>query len=259
MKIFLIYFLLLTNLGLVKANSSEANAEAKDESTLDLNATKNSVEFNSKLQAVFGGQKITVEHYDEQLKSISVGSGDYFVSHDGRYLFAGPIYDTDKNIDIVEDRQRQRRQSLLKEKSPQLFVQYPSTTKEKVILTVFTAINCPYCRKLHNSIAELNQNGISVNYVMLPRGDVNSAPYAQTLSALCSGDPSKTVTRAMMNHSIEPKDCNSKQLIEHIKLARELKVNSTPTFVLPDGALQVGYVNTDRLLALLERSENESN
>lgn len=259
MKHFLVYFLLLTILGLVKGNVSEANAEVKDESTLNIKATKNSIEFKAKLRSIFGDKEFTVEHYDEQLKSISADSGNFFVSHDGRYLFAGPIYDTDKNIDIVEERQRQRRQSLLKEKPNQLFVQYPSSTKKRYSLTVFTAINCPYCRKLHNSIGELNQNGISVNYVMLPRGDVNSAPYAKTLSALCSDNPSKAVTRAMMNHSIEPQKCSSIKLDTHIKLASELKVNSTPTFILPDGTLQVGYVNTERLIALLEGLENETN
>jgi thiol:disulfide interchange protein DsbC len=248
-------FLLLTSLILAQASFGAAKDKRIPESV----TAKVSKTFDSKLQSIFGDQEFTVEYYDDQLKHISVGSEHLFVSHDGRYVFAGPVYDTDRNVDIVEERQKLSRQFLLKSKPANFFVQYPSNTTEKYSLTVFTAINCPYCRKLHNSIPELNQSGVSVNYVMLPRGAINSAPYAQTLSALCSGDPSKTVTQAMMNHSLETKKCDSKQLEQHISLARELKVNSTPTFVLPNGALQIGYVDTDRLLALLAGVENENN
>lgn len=205
------------------------------------------------LETVFPKKTIEVVDYDSHLKRVDVDSGFFYVSHDGRYVFAGPIYDTHRNVDIVAERDTQLRRALLDSKPKDLFVRYPSTEKEKYSVTVFTAINCPYCRKLHDAIPALNRQGISVNYVMLPRGAVDSAPYDKTQSALCSGDPAATITKAMQNHEPKPIRCDSSQLNQHIELARTLNVNSTPTFVLPNGDLQVGYVSPDRLLQTLEK------
>lgn len=206
------------------------------------------------LKNVFGDNAIEINDHDDQLKRVSVDSGDFFISHDGRYIFAGKVFDTVRNVDITAELETVTRQNFIRNKPKELFVQYPSTVKEKYNVTVFTDINCAYCRKLHDTMSVLNQKGISVNYVMMPRGDANSAPYAKTLSALCSDDPAASITQAMQNHDPEVVSCDSSQLEQHIELARALKVNSTPTFVLPNGELQVGYVSPDRLLKLLETS-----
>jgi protein-disulfide isomerase len=42
---------------------------------------------------------------------------------------------------------------------------------------------------------------------------------------------------------------------KHLKIARELKINSTPTIVLPNGQLKLGFVSPDQLLVLLEGAE----
>lgn len=240
MKQFLFFFCILVGLGLTTSSFAESD---------------NQLKLKSKLQSIFGDKTIEINDYDDQLKRVNVDSGHFFVTHDGRYVFAGKVYDTVRNVDISAEQETVIRQNVLSGKPKELFVQYPSTVKEKYSLTVFTAINCPYCRKLHDAMASLNQKGISVNYVMMPRGDVNSAPYAKTLSALCSNDPAASITQAMQNHEPKTISCDSSQLRKHIALARELKVNSTPTFVLPNGELQVGYVSPDRLLKLLETSD----
>lgn len=215
-------------------------------------------DLNVALKRVFGRKVIEVKDYDGHLKSVSVDSDHLFVSHDGRYIFAGPVYDTLRNVDIVAEGEAVSRKARLDKHPNDLFVRYPSN-KEKYVVTIFTAINCPYCRKLHNSIGALNKSGVSVNYVMLPRGGVGSAPYAKTLSALCSDNPATSITQAMQSLELPSKACDPKSLIAHINLARELNVNSTPTFVLPNGQRHVGYIKPETLLALLEASENEKN
>jgi len=231
-------FFFFTLLGVLSSASSFAQSNSQ---------------LKEKLETVFPNKTIDVISYDDHLKRVDVDSGYFYVSHDGRYVFAGPIYDTHKKVDIVAERETQIRKGLLNSKPKDLFVQYPSTEKEKFSITVFTAINCPYCRKLHQAIPALNEQGVSVNYVMLPRGAINSAPYDKTQSALCSDDPAAAITKAMQNHDQMLINCDSNQLNEHIELARVLNVNSTPTFVLPNGDLQVGYVSPDRLLQTLEQ------
>jgi hypothetical protein len=38
----------------------------------------------------------------------------------------------------------------------------------KYTVTVFTDVDCPYCRKLHSQIAEYNRLGVRVRYMFYP-------------------------------------------------------------------------------------------
>lgn len=208
----------------------------------------------TQIESIFSDQRIEINDYDRQLKEIVVNSEILFVSHDGRYVFGGPIYDTERRVDIVAEREAGSRQALLSSQPQDLFVRYPSTVAQQYQLTVVTDIDCPYCRKLHRAIGDLNSQGVSVNYLMLPRSGVDSASYFKTLNALCSVDPAANITRAMNNKALTETlaECDASQLRQQMQLARDMKINSTPTFILPDGKLQVGLLSETRLMALLD-------
>lgn len=209
---------------------------------------------NDRLKAIFGDKTIEVSDYNGLLKTVVVDSDQFlFASHDGRYLYAGSVFDTLRKVDIVAEREAQYRQSILGALPEDVFVRYPSVGIAKHQITVFTDIDCPFCRKLHNTMNDLNQRGISVNYVMLPRTGTNSASFAKTLSALCSEDPAKNITRAMQNKGIVASPCNSTQLSQHIALARKFRIVSTPTIVLPTGELRPGFLSADELVNVLKK------
>ena len=42
----------------------------------------------------------------------------------------------------------------------------PPPMAAKYTITVFTDLDCPYCRKFHSQIAEYNAKGIAVRYVV---------------------------------------------------------------------------------------------
>lgn len=214
------------------------------------NDEKDSIQ--EKLQGLFAGASIEVSDYNQDLKQVTVDSAHFFASKDGRYLFAGSVLDTHRQVDISAERDTKERQSLINEQPSELFISYPSSGEEKHQVTVFTDIDCPYCRKLHTSIGQLNDNGVSVHYVMLPRQGVGSKSYLKTQNALCSSDPANSITEAMRGIAINAIDCESNQLSEQIKLARRLKISSTPTLVLPNGELQIGLRSPIELLKLLE-------
>lgn len=213
-----------------------------------------SQKLTTRFQHAFAGKEFEVKDYDEQLKEVIVNSEHFFSSHDGRYVFAGPIYDTDQQVDIVSERAALFRQALLSAQPKELFVRYPSTVEQKYQLTVVTDIDCPYCRKLHNSLGELNTQGVSVNYVMLPRAGVKSKSYSKTRNALCSDDPAASITRAMASLDLPESNgaCDASQLRQQMELAGQMKIRSTPTFILPNGKLQVGLLSAANLVALLD-------
>lgn len=203
------------------------------------------------LQKAFGDKPLEITVHDKFLLKVAVDSSAYFSTHDGRYVFSGQIYDTQRNVDILVVAGNELRKDYLSEQPEGSFVSYPSIGVERHTVTVFTAIDCPYCRKLHNYIEDLNRAGVSVNYVMVPRGDLESSSYNKTLSALCSDAPAKTITLAMQGEVIPNADCDNTMLPNQIVIARTLKISSTPTIVLPDGELKAGLITPDELAMLL--------
>lgn len=210
-------------------------------------------EIQTKIQSAFGDKTAVINDYDDQLKKVVVdGANVYFATHDGRYIFAGPIFDTEQRINILSLQENQLRLSYLSSVPQDVFVSYPSISPSKYQITVFTDIDCPYCRKFHSYITSLNQQGVSVNYIMLPRTPVGSKSHKKTVSALCSDKPADSITKAMQNEDPAPNSCERGVMNQHTAIARDLKINNTPTIVLPNGQLKLGLVSPDQLFILLE-------
>jgi len=203
--------------------------------------SKESRSLSEQLKNVFGNSEVVITNHDEHLKSVTVDSSHFFfVTHDGKYLFSNSILDTQRKVNLIDEKQAKN-----------LFVNYPSLDVAKHEITVFTDIDCPYCRQFHNTMGDLNRSGITVNYVMLPRAGIDSASYAKTLRALCTKDPAQSVTLAMQGKLTSTDKCDSKQLDQQLALAKQLKINATPTLVLPNGELQLGAPSVEKLMNLL--------
>ena len=56
-------------------------------------------------------------------------------------------------------------------------------------ITVFTDVDCEYCRKLHSEMAELNRLGVRVRYMFFPRTGPEHGELAQGRSGLVLGEP----------------------------------------------------------------------
>ena len=44
-------------------------------------------------------------------------------------------------------------------------------------VTVFTDIDCTYCRQFHKTVPELQKRGLQVRYLMFPRAGLQSESY----------------------------------------------------------------------------------
>lgn len=210
-------------------------------------------EVPAKIQSIFGDQSVVINNYDGQLKEVVVdGTKVYFATHDGRYIFAGPILDTSQRINIVNLQENQLRQVYLSSLPEDVFVNYPSSGPRKYEITVFTDIDCGYCRKFHGYMSSLNKRGVSVNYVMLPRSGVGSKSHEKTVAVLCSENPAESINKAMQNQNPSANNCESSLMKQHMEIVSDLKINNTPTIVLPNGELKLGLVGPDQLFALLD-------
>jgi len=195
-------------------------------------------------------KKLKITKYDSQLIEINLGAKTLFASIDGKYIFAGAVIDTQSKINIVELKEKQNRKIKLDNLPKEMRLSFPATVKQQHTITLFTDIDCGYCRRFHKQIPELNDKGISVNYIMLPRAGLNSPSFDKTNSVLCSDNPQLNMTLAMNNQFNANNVCNS-NLKQQLALASEFGINSTPTIILPDGSINPGYLTLKQLTQIL--------
>ena len=120
-------------------------------------------------------------------------------------------------------------------------------------VTVFTDIDCGYCRKLHKEMAEYNRRGIAIRYLSFPRAGIGSESCKKAVAVWCAKDRQAALTAAKADQPVAAPDPSCKNPVdEHFHLTRVFNLDGTPTMVLEDGSLIPGYVPADRLKAALD-------
>lgn len=125
-----------------------------------------------------------------------------------------------------------------------MIVYKPKTTK--AVVTIFTDMDCSYCRKLHDEVPKLMDLGIEVRYVLYPRRGMGSPSYTKMVSIWCSPDKGKAMGEGLEGHAIKPATCHN-PIVEHMMLGRKLGIAGTPTILFEDGTLGGGYMSAARL------------
>jgi len=83
-----------------------------------------------------------------------------------------------------------------------------------------------------------------------PRNRNDKATYRKCLAVVC-GKSEKMLDDAFAGKELPAPSCKSDGVDETMKLADRLKVQGTPTMILPDGRMVSGFMEADALLSLL--------
>ena len=176
-----------------------------------------------------------------------------YVDKNGHFLFAGQVFDLRQGRfnNLTEKSKKANRRDLLSLSPENEMIIFPSKTpKTLATITVFTDIDCGYCRKLHREIGMLNQLGVTVRYLGFPRAGVGSDSYAKIVAAWCSKDPMDALTRAKLGQDIGDLYCDN-PIEKQLKLGEKLGVSGTPAIFFEDGTLQPGYIEASKMATLL--------
>lgn len=184
------------------------------------------------------------------LLEVSFGPQVFYITEDGRYLIQGHVLDMQTRSDITEARQGELRKAVIAAIGEQNMVTFAAAKPEHTV-TVFTDIDCGYCRKLHAEIKETNDLGITVRYLFFPRSGPNTESYYKAESVWCAENRQQALTDAKAGKDVPRKSCDN-PIDAHMKLVRELGLQGTPAIVLEDGRIIPGYVPAKRLQAMLE-------
>ena len=164
-----------------------------------------------------------------------------YVTPDGRYALTGDLYDLGSNKNLTEARRRElRREMLAAVPDSQTLVFSPKDPKYTI--TVFTDVDCGYCRKLHSQIAEYNRLGVRVRYLFFPRSGPDTESWHKAESVWCSADRNDALTRAKRGETLKAKPCGPTPVAKEHQLGEDIGVQGTPSIVLANGEMLPGYV-----------------
>ena len=184
------------------------------------------------------------------LYEMTVGANVFYVSDDGKYLLQGRLVDIAAHKDLTEEKLNITRKSALEKMGTANMIVYkPKIAKYTV--SIFTDIDCGYCRKLHSELDQYLAQGITIQYLFFPRAGKDSDSYNKAVSVWCAGDRNAALTAAKKDQNVPSKTCDN-PVDEHMQLAADFDVKGTPMIISENGNVYPGYLPANQLVAALE-------
>jgi thiol:disulfide interchange protein DsbC len=170
---------------------------------------------------------------------LSQGADVSYLTADGKFFLDGNVYDMSTRENLTEDRRTKARVAMISA-VPESQMLIFSPKNPQYTITVFTDVDCQYCRKLHSQIAELNKLGVRVRYMFYPRTGPNTESWRKAEAVWCSADRNEALTRAKAGGALDTtKSCGPTPVAREYELGQSIGVRGTPAIVTENG----GYIN----------------
>jgi thiol:disulfide interchange protein DsbC len=183
---------------------------------------------------------------------VARGAEVLYVSADGRYALAGDLYDTDRGTNLTTQRRAEARAIALKAvPDTEAIIFGPANAPYTV--TVFTDVDCGYCRKLHSEIDEYNRRGVRVRYLFYPRTGPGSESWKKAEAVWCAPDRRAALTLAKAGGDVTRRNCGRTPVAKTYELGQELGIRGTPGIFSERGVYLAGYQSPDQLLEQLKQ------
>lgn len=185
------------------------------------------------------------------------GADIVYMSGDGQYVFTGDLYNIPTHNNITEAHRRVLRQKLI-DAIPESDMVIFSPPQPKYTVTVFTDVDCAYCRELHRQIAEYNRLGVRVRYIFYPRTGPNTESWRKAEQVWCSTDRKSALTRAKLGQPLDAKASCVTPVAREYELGKAIGLEGTPGIVASNGAMVGGYVPPQALVQELAEQKSAS-
>jgi len=180
-----------------------------------------------------------------------VGGQTLYVSDDGRYMLQGSLYDMDARRDLSEASLAKLRRELLKTIPVSDRIVF-APENPKYTVSVFTDVECGFCRKLHSQIADYNREGIAVQYLAFPRMGLGSPDFQKMVNVWCASDRKQALTDAKNDRKVPTRNCKNPVTMEY-DVGQRIGLAGTPLIVAADGTAMPGYMPPKDLRAALDK------
>jgi thiol:disulfide interchange protein DsbC len=188
------------------------------------------------------------------LYEVTMGGLIAYVSADGKYLLSGNVYDLDTQVNLTASRRNTARAKALAAASESNMIVF-GPANAKMTVTVFTDIDCGYCRKFHSQIAEVNKAGVRVRYMFFPRTGPATESWTRAEQVWCATDRRDALTRAKRGDTVKGKNCGDAAVKSQYELGSDLGVEGTPAIFTQTGDYIGGYLAPAELVQAIQDSQ----
>tara|TARA_A100001391_G_scaffold126_1_gene254 strand:+ start:5358 stop:6107 length:750 start_codon:yes stop_codon:yes gene_type:complete len=199
----------------------------------------------------------------EGVKEIKLSNGEFlYAEPDGDHVFSGRLltFTGDSWKDHTEERERLDRAQRLQEVDKGTTITFAANGEEKQEIYVFTDITCPYCKKFHAHMDEINDRGITVHYLALPRAGIDSAVANSMARIWCAEDPQTAITDSFSGKPFTQEVLPCRPPVgDQYTMAQTLGVSGTPSVFAEDGRNLGGYMSPDELTAAIANTASLRN
>ena len=182
---------------------------------------------------------------------VARGGEVLYVSSDGKYALSGELYEIGTGHNLSEKRRIEARAVALRGVSDADAIIF-GPAHPRYTVTVFTDVDCPYCRKLHSEIAEYNRLGIRIKYLFFPRQGPGTEGWHKAEQVWCAADRREALTQAKLGATIVARPgCTQTPVARTYELGEELGIRGTPGIFLDNGEYLPGYQSPEKLVQRL--------
>ena len=187
------------------------------------------------------------------------GSKFAYLTGNGRYVFIGDMIDLESQVNLTELSRRSVAKELIDTFSVGDLAVYPASGATRGILNVFTDTSCPYCKKLHEEVPELQKAGIEVRYFPFPRGGARGPGYTELKQVWCGDDLAKTmnIAKGVEAGDLPDGNCDKASIVDQgYTLGNKIGVQGTPALFTEQGHKIEGYVPHNQLIPMVLNTAN---
>jgi thiol:disulfide interchange protein DsbC len=189
------------------------------------------------------------------LYEVAHGGEVVYVTPDGHFVIAGDLYDSDKGKNLTAVRRAEARAESLKTLNDDDAIIF-APKQPRYTVTVFTDVDCQYCRRLHSDIAEYNRLGVRVRYMFYPRTGPGTDSWRKAESVWCSTNRQEALTRAKQGVEVPVlKAACQTPISRTYAVGQDLGIRGTPGIFTERGDYVAGYLPPAQLLEKLKQLE----
>ncbi len=187
------------------------------------------------------------------LYQVTLGSSVAYVTADGHYLIQGDVFDLATSKNVTEaTRDKARVKMLASVPAARTIVYKPKDGKVRHTITMFTDVDCGYCRQFHRDIDKVTALGIEVRYLFYPRTGPNTESWTKAIKVWCAKDRKAALTRAELGGALPAETCRNNPVEQDWDLGQQVGVRGTPAIFAENGALVGGYLPPKELAKRLD-------
>ncbi len=174
------------------------------------------------------------------------------VSENGKYLIQGDVVDlTTRSLIQKSDQVKNLKLALINTVKDNDKIVYQSDN-EKYQIHVFTDVDCPFCKRLHNNMGKMNDLGITVKYLAAPLASLHPRAQGKMQKIWCAGDRNLAMDNYNDTGVVEESPSCDDPVANQLAISKQLGVNGTPAIFLSDGTHLPGYLPADKLLRKIQ-------